>query len=291
MIYLLYYLIMVPVSFLPYSIIKRLSDVFYFFLYYVFRYRQKVVKENIQKSFPNLTPTEQERLSKKFFHHLCDTVFDTIICFSATKKRLLSHISCKNPQLLDAYSAKGQSVAIAIGHYNSWEFFLAGLNSFVTSQIVIIFQPLSNHFMNKKMMQAREAFGTRMISKEEVKAFFQEKAVKPTATVFAIDQWPGNAKRAYWMDFLNQETAVAYGIEKYAKEFDLPVIYARIYKIERGYYEIEFVELCNNSKNTDYGYITESVTKALEQDILKQPEYWLWSHRRWKRTKAQIENN
>lgn len=282
---------MVPVSLLPYAIIKRISDAFYFFLYFVFGYRKKVVLENIRNSFPELENQQHKIIAKKFFRHLCDTVFDTIISFSASRSRLLSHISCKNPELLNSYYSKGQSVAIAIGHYNSWEFFLAGLNALIKSQVVIIFQPLSNKFMNKKMMDAREAFGTRMISKDEVKSFFNEPVLVPSAAVFAIDQWPGNAKRAYWMNFLNQETAVAYGIEKYAREFNLPVIYACINKIKRGFYEIEFFEICNDSKNTSYGFITESVTKALEKDIQNIPEYWLWSHRRWKRTKAHIENN
>lgn len=192
---------------------------------------------------------------------------------------------------MNAYFAKGQSVAIAVGHYNSWEFFLAGLNALIQSQVVIIFMPLTNRFMNKKMMNAREAFGTRMISKNEVKEFFAETPITPTATVFAIDQWPGNAKKAYWMNFLNQETAVAYGIEKYARDFDLPVVYVRINKERRGYYSVEFIEICTNSKETEYGFITESVTKALEKDIQSKPEFWLWSHRRWKKSRTEVNQN
>jgi Kdo2-lipid IVA lauroyltransferase/acyltransferase len=279
---------MVPVSLLPYVIIKWISSAFYVLLYHVIAYRKKIVIYNIQNSFPELRMEDHIRISKQFYRHLCDTVFDTIISFSASKRRLLTHISCKNPEVLDAYYKGGRSVAIAIGHYNSWEYFLAGLNALVKSQIVIIFMPLTNKFMNKKMTDAREAFGTRMISKEQVKDFFNEKHIIPTATVFAVDQWPGNAKKAYWMNFLNQDTAVAYGIEKYARDFDLPVVYARINKERRGYYSIEFVEICNNSKDTKYGFITESVTRALEKDIQTKPEFWLWSHRRWKKSRSEV---
>lgn len=289
MIVLLYYLVMVPVSLLPSAVIRLLSDFFYILLYHLFGYRKKIVLQNIQNSFPNLSPKEHLQITKKFFRHLCDTVFDTIISFSASKKRLLSHISCKNPELINSYYEKGQSVVLAIGHYNSWEFFLAGLNALIRSQVVIIYMPLTNRFMNKKMTDAREAFGTRMISKEQVKDFFNESQTTPTATVFAIDQWPGNAKKAYWMNFLNQETAVAYGIEKYAKEYDLPVLYARINKEKRGYYSIEFKEICTSSKQTTYGQITEEVTRALEKDIVSKPEFWLWSHRRWKKKRSELE--
>jgi KDO2-lipid IV(A) lauroyltransferase len=138
-------------------------------------------------------------------------------------------------------------------------------------------------------MRARESFGTRMISKSEVRSFFSEPVSQATATLFAIDQWPAKAKKPYWMTFLNQETAVAFGTEKYAKDSGQPVLYARIRKEKRGSYVLDFSPVCDEPKLTAYGFITESITRSLEKDIQNQPAYWLWSHRRWKQNRSEVE--
>lgn len=290
---LLYYFILVPISLLPYSLIKAISSLFYVQLFHIAGYRKKIVLQNIQNSFPEFSEREQIELCKKFYRHLSDTFFEGLISLTVSKTRLLKHIRCINPELIDAYYSKNQSVLIAIGHYNSWELFLTGMNALIKHQVVIIYQPLTNKLINQKLMAARESFGTRMVAKEEVKTFFAELNGEPTATVFAIDQWPGNPQKAYWMNFLNQDTAIAYGTEKYAKEFNLPVLYARINKEKRGYYNIEFIEICTESKDTAYGRITEQITHALEKDIRSKPEFWLWSHRRWKQKRPALhqQNN
>jgi len=286
---LLYYLVLVPVSSLPYAFIKGISSGFYYLLYHVFGYRKKIILQNLRNAFPEKTEKELGVLCRKFYRHLCDTVFEGLMCFTISRKNLMQHIRCSNPEMIDSYFEKGKSVIIAIGHYGSWEFFLTGLNALIKHQLVIIYTPLTNPFMEKKMMTSRESFGTRMISKSEVKSFFEEKQSQPTATLFAIDQWPAKAKKPYWMNFLNQETAVAYGTEKFAKDSGQVVLYASIRKEKRGHYAISFCPVSDHPKETSYGFITESVTQLLEKDIRNQPEYWLWSHRRWKQTKKQVE--
>ena len=201
----------------------------------------------------------------------------------------MKHIRCSNPELINSYFDSNRSVIIAIGHYGSWEFFLTGMNALIKHQVVIIYTPLTNPFMEKKMMRARESFATRMISKSGVNFFFAEKQFQPTATLFAIDQWPAKAKKPYWMNFLNQETAVAFGTEKYAKDSEQAVLYARIRKEKRGHYVLDFTPVCDEPKNTAYGFITESITRLLEKDIRHEPAYWLWSHRRWKKTRKELE--
>ncbi len=286
---ILYYLVLVPLSSLPYFLIKGISSAFYYMLYYAFAYRKKIVLQNLRNSFPEKSEKEIRALCRRFYRHLCDTVFEGLMCFTISRNQLLSHIRCGNPELINTYFERGQSVIIAIGHYGSWEFFLTGLNALIKHQLVIIYTPLTNPFMEKKMMQARESFGTRMISKSEVKSFFEEKPEQPTATLFAIDQWPAKAKKPYWMTFLNQETAVAFGTEKYAKDSGQAVLYATINKEKRGKYVISFVTICDEPATSQYGFITESITRALEKDIEKAPAYWLWSHRRWKQTRAEVE--
>lgn len=282
---LLYYGILMPVSLLPFILLKGLSNFFFWVLYHLIGYRKKIVLENLKNSFPEKNETERIEICRAFYKHLSDLFLEGLKCFTISKTSLKKHIRCINPELVNSYFDKGQNIIIAIGHYNSWEMFLTGLNTLIKHQVVIIYQPLTNPYLNQKLIHTRQSFGTKMIATHEVKDFFRQPATIPTATIFAIDQSPGNSKNCYWMKFLNQETGVVFGTEKYAKDYDYPVLFARINKEKRNYYNIEFIPVTDNSKGTDYGYITETVTKQLEEDIIRKPEFWLWSHRRWKHKK------
>lgn len=244
-----------------------------------------MVRENIRKSFPEKSEAERKKIETGFFKHLADVLLEGLKIFTISKKNLQKHISCKNPEILNRYFEKGKSVIIAVGHYNSWELMLTGFNTFLRHKAVVIYQPLSNSFLDKKLCEARSERGTLMLPAKEVKQFFQAPSENLYATVFAIDQSPPNPERSYWMNFLNQDTPVLFGTEKYAKDFDLPVIYARLLKIKRGFYQLEFEEAVADPAKTQYGEITEKVTRLLEKDIIAKPEYWLWSHKRWKHSR------
>ena len=138
-----------------------------------------------------------------------------------------------------------------------------------------------------KYSASRSRYKVLLLPKNDVKEFFNTHKDDLMCVIFGTDQSPSSStKRVYWTTFLKQETAVMYGSEKYAREHDFPVIFARINKIKRGWYTIEFELLEENPAATDYGSITEKHTRALERQILEQPEYWLWTHRRWKRKRS-----
>jgi len=285
---LLYYLVLLPLSVMPFFLLHWISNFFYFILYYVVGYRKKVVIENIRNSFPEKSAEEQKEICRKFYKFLCDLVLESFKTLTISEKTLRKHVHCKNPEVVDKYFDQGKNVIITVGHFNSWELLLTSSNTFVKHNIVVIYQPLTNVYFDKKLIAARRKLGTTMLPAKEVKRFFAEKKEKNnseknlTATVFAIDQSPANSTNCYWMKFLNQETGVLFGAEKYAKDFDQPVVYARLNKLKRGYYELEFTDVVAIPERTAYGEITEKVTRLLEKDIIANPEYWLWSHRRWK---------
>lgn len=282
---LLYYLIVIPISALPFVVIRGLSTVLYFSLFYIHGYRKKVVLQNLENSFPNKSEAERNQICKKFYTHFSDLLLESFKTFTISEKQLKKHLYCINPEIVNKYFEKKQSIIIAVGHYNSWEFFLTGINKLIKHQAVVIYQPLTNKYFDKKICETRSEFGTTMVATNDVKKLFETVSSDCTATIFAIDQSPSGPENCYWMKFLNQDTGVLYGTEKYAKQYDYPVVFARIIKVKRGYYQLEFIDVTEKPKQTLYGEITENVTHLLEKDILKIPEYWLWSHRRWKHKK------
>tara|TARA_B110000003_G_C16542965_1_gene493535 strand:+ start:108 stop:965 length:858 start_codon:yes stop_codon:yes gene_type:complete len=278
---ILYYLILLPVSFLPYRILYLLSDLLYIVIYQITKYRKKIVYINLKKSFPSKNEKELKIIMNDFYHHLCDIIVESIKGFSISKDQLSKRMIIKNPELTNNYALKGKSIIFVGGHYNNWEICAQAFSMYSDHICIGIYKPLKNNFLNHKIYSSRSKFGTNLVSMKETRQSF-EKESKPKAIVFGSDQNPANPKRSHWMRFLNQDTGVLFGVEKYAKEFDWPVIFVSIEKIKRGYYQAEYSLITENPTTMSHGKITENFTKRLEKDIINQPEYWLWSHKRWK---------
>ena len=260
----------------------RFSDVLYAVLFKLIGYRNKVIYENIKNAFPNKTSSEHKQIAKKFKRHLADIFVESIKIFNISKEEAYKRMVCVNPEVPEAYFKAGKNVILVGGHLNNWELYAVALKNHLNFSTYAIYKPLSNEFMDEKMRLTRGKFGLQLIPMKLTKKYFTETTSTPRAIIFAADQSPSNPKKAYWMNFLNQETAVQFGVEKFAKEFNWPVIYGEIRKLRRGFYEVEYKLICDNPAETEYGEITELHTKALEKGIQQQPEYWLWSHRRWK---------
>ncbi|MFN3940466.1 MAG: lysophospholipid acyltransferase family protein, partial [Chitinophagales bacterium] len=186
-------------------------------------------------------------------------------------------------QLMQRLYAMGKSVIITGGHYNNWELFAVTINQQIPHDAAALYTHLSNPFLDKKFLQTRSKYGLQMVPKEMVKQYFEEPKIKPFAMIFGSDQSPAShSKNYYRMRFLNQETAVLFGSEKYAKAYNCPVVYMRILKLKRGYYVFESELVEADPATAPYGSITEKHTRLLERDIIRAPQYWIWTHRRWK---------
>jgi KDO2-lipid IV(A) lauroyltransferase len=279
---LLYYLVIIPVSTLPFFVLYRLSDGLYFLFYYVLGYRKKVVLANIRNSFPDKSREEHTQIAKRFYRHFCDLFVESLKVFTISKSSVLKRMKIRNPEVVDKYYSEGRSVIIAGGHYNNWELFAVAIDDLIKHHCIAIYKPLSNKFFDQKMRSTRGKYGLEMVSTKSIKSLFEQRAGELNAIIFGADQSPGNPRSAYWMEFLHQDTGVLFGTEKYAREFNLPVIYGRILKTRRGHYEFEVVLVCDDPSTMPYGAITEAHTRLLEKDINNDPAYWLWSHRRWK---------
>lgn len=282
---LLYYCFIIPISHLPFFCLYRISDFLYYLFYYGLGYRKKVVLKNIQQSFPEKTHAEHIIICKKFYRHFCDLILESLKVFTISEKEVRKRMVFKNPELLNTYFHRHQSIIIAGGHYNNWELFAVAVDAPMLHQAIAIYKPLTNRFFDAKMRTTRSKYGLRMISTKIVKEIFDEQKNNLTAMIFGIDQSPSKAAKSYWMKFLHQDTAVLFGTEKYAKEYNYPVVFGHITKEKRGHYSFEFFPVCDEPQQTSHGEITEKITTMLEADIKNQPEFWLWSHKRWKHKK------
>ncbi|MGB0932006.1 MAG: lysophospholipid acyltransferase family protein [Chitinophagales bacterium] len=279
---LLFYLIIKPLSLLPISLLLRISDFLFVILYYLIGYRKKVVFANLHNSFPEKSSKEIKLIGRKFYQHLCDLVVESVRIFSISEKEIIKRCRIVNPEIFEEYYQRGQSILVTAGHFNNWEMMAVGSNPQIPHQMMGVYSSLSNPFFDQKLRDSRAKFGVDLVSKKDTKAYFADNANHPVAYFFGTDQSPSSSTRAHWMTFLNQDTAVLFGTEKYAKQYNFPVLFGYIKKIKRGYYEMEFVKVEDQPQQTASGEITEKHTRFLEEEIKNAPQYWLWTHRRWK---------
>lgn len=286
---LLYYLIIKPLSLLPFWVIYRISDVTFFIIYFIVGYRKQVVFGNIQRSFPEKSTKEVKAIMFKFYRHFCDLIFESIKGFSISSEEAQKRMGSVNNEIINNYGKQGKDVVLVGGHYGNWELFAVAVGPTINIKPIALFTPLANKFFDHKVKASRSRFGLNLLPSSKIRELMSEKSAEKRMIIFGSDQSPRKGQRAYWMTFLNQETGVQFGAEKFASEHNCAVVYGHIRRLKRGHFQIEYQAICDDASKTTYGEITKTHTRLLEAEIIKEPAYWLWSHKRWKHNRPEGE--
>ena len=279
----LYYIIVFPISFLPLGLLYKFSDLLFFFFTRIFPYRKAVILGNIQRSFPDKSEDEQQQLVKDFYRHFTDILVEGIKNLSISKKQLKKRMLVRNPELMQELYDEKRNVILVSGHFNNWEWLISSQNLLFNHQAFGIGMPMSNKFWDKKVNQRRERFGMQVINASNYQIKFRTFKKKPFAVLTLGDQSPAHSTKSYWMNFLNQDTAVFFGTEHMANDYNFTVVFFIVHKVKRGFYELELKLITKDAKSLEWGQITEQHTRILEAEIIRNPSQWLWSHKRWKR--------
>lgn len=271
------------ITLLPMRILYVFSDLLYLILYYVLTYRRKVVAENLRNSFPDKSAEELKTIGKKFYRHFADLMIEILKLTHMSKAQSLRRMTIVNSELLERLYTEGRDVAAVIGHYNNWEW-LKSLIFHTKFQTVSIYKPLQNKQFDNFLLKLRTREGMvlspmSLIVREILKA---RKANRRSIYSFITDQTPPKEDIKYWTKFLNQDTPVYLGVEKIASKYDMAVVFLNVRKIRRGYYEYTAELLFEHTSGLPEYVITERHVRRLEEIIREKPEYWIWSHRRWK---------
>ena len=269
-------------SLLPFWVLYLISDAVFILLFYVTHYRQKVVKQNLLNAFPEKTSAERLQIERKFYSYLADLMVEAIKLITISERQLKKHFTLNNPELLDTFFSQQKSVLGALGHYGNWEMAAQILGFSTEKKKLFIYKPLENEIFDAFLQKLRSRFGSIPVSMKATLRTLVTLKNEPKLTVFVSDQTPVREETQYFTQFLNQPTAVFLGIEKMAKMTGDPVIFCDIRVLKRGYYCCTFVPLMNEPKLSSEHEITDLHVQYLEKVIREAPEYWLWSHKRWK---------
>ena len=279
----LYYLILKPCSYLPLGVMYFLGHFVFFLAYRVLHYRRKVIRQNLKNAFPEKSETELAQIEKSFYKYFIDFLVESVKAISISKKNVIKRTTIKNPELIDKLHAQNKNLIVLCGHYSNWEFYSLTLPELVKYNTYSVYQPLKNKFFDNVLYNSRTRNGMNLIKTKETIPFFNSSDSDENRMVILVnDQSPGNLNRAYWNYFLNQETGWNFGPEKLARKYDYAVLFGYARRIKRGHYEVEFRPLSLEPSLLQEGQITHKYSMMLEELIRERPQFWLWSHRRWK---------
>jgi KDO2-lipid IV(A) lauroyltransferase len=270
------------ISLLPFWFLYGVADILFVILYHIVHYRRKVVQENLHNSFPEKTDAERKVIERKYYKYMADLMVETIKSVSISAKDVQRRMVCTNPELMEHYFSQGKSILAAAGHYCNWEMACLDFGFLTNNRRMVVYKPQSNEVFTEFFNRTRSRFGATLIPMRQTLRKLIEYKNELTFTVLASDQTPTREDAKYFTTFLNQPTAVFLGVEKLTKVMNCVVIFYKIDLVKRGYYTYSFVPLVEEPKNTKPYEITEIHVKYLESLIREKPEYWLWSHRRWK---------
>jgi len=271
------------ITLLPLRILYVFSDVLFLLFYYFPTYRKKVVLSNLENSFPDKSPAERRKIGRKFYRHLADLFVETLKLTHLGNRELKKRFTITNPELLKRLYDSDHDLVVVHSHFNNWEW-LVSLPLYTEYRIVCIYKPLQNRNFNNFLNELRSRNNVKLTPMKHVVREVVENREKKIRTIygFIADQTPAKPDIRYYTTFLNQETPVYLGIEKIAERYNMPVVFFNVQKVKRGCYSLTVELLFEKTAGLREYTVTEAHVRRLEELIRQNPEYWLWTHRRWK---------
>jgi len=281
------YIILYPflwlISILPFRLLYAFSDALFVLIYYIIGYRKKVVIANLKLVFPEKSSKEINRITKKFYHHLCDMVVESIKSMTITEAQMKKRFKFTNMELINDLETKKRSIVLMCAHYASWEWIFI-MQRYMSHKGFGIYKRLHNKYFDALVKRIRARYNTFLITTKETIPTLTESKSKGELSIsgFASDQSPKPHKAHHWNNFMGIKVPIHTGAEMLAKKLDMSVVFFEVKKIQRGFYEASFTTLAEDPLVCENYDITDDFIKLVEKQIYDAPEYYLWTHKRWK---------
>ena len=270
---------------LPFKVLYFLSDILYLIIYRVVRYRRKMVRKNLKNAFPEKSEKSIVKIEKKFYRHLCDYYFETIKTLRLSDDEMRKRMKFENPEMIERLTSNGKSCIVSLGHYGNWEWVTSiGLQLLSETKLGLVYKKLHSEPFDNLFLRIRSHFGAipvemHNVIRQMIRIQNQEEVM---VIGFLSDQRPAPPQEKYWTMFLNQQTPVQVGMEKIARRLGNSVVYLDIEKVKRGYYVGKFFVITPDAGDEPEFSIMERYMRKLEETVMNEPAYYLWSHNRWK---------
>jgi len=279
------------ISILPFRLLYLFSDGIYILIYHIIGYRKKTVKENLHLVFPDKSNKEIKTITKTFYHHLCDMIVESIKSMTISEAEMKKRFVIKNVDQILELEKENKSIVLMCGHYASWEWIFI-LQRYINHKGYAIYKRLANKYFDALVKRIRAKYNSYLITTKETFTVLMAAKKKGELTIngFAADQSPKHDKAFHWQEFMNIKVPVHTGAELLAKKLDMAVVFLKVKKLKRGYYEATIETITKTPREYKDYDITDIFLKRLEAQIYEAPEYYLWTHKRWKHRDKVPEN-
>lgn len=271
------------ISILPFRIFYWFSDFIYLIVYYIIGYRKKTVKENLALALPHLSDKERLVIEKKSYHHLCDMFLEMIKTMTISSAEMNRRFVVTNIELVKEYENKGKSTVLLASHYASWEWLLS-INQKTKFKGIGVYKKIANKYFDKLIRDIRSKYNAELVETKNAIPLMAENQKNGILSMYGLasDQSPKLNRAFHWDKFMGVEVPVHTGAEMLAKKYDLNVLFVKVKKVKRGFYEATFVPITDNPTSIPDFEITNTFLREVEKQILEAPEYYFWTHKRWK---------
>lgn len=271
------------ISILPFRVFYWFSDFIYLIVYYIIGYRKKTVKYNLALAFPNLSAKERLVIEKKSYHHLCDMFLEMIKTMTISSAEMNRRFVATNIELVKEFENKGKSTVLLASHYASWEWLLS-INEQTKFKGIGVYKKIANKYFDKLIRDIRSKYNAELVETKKAIPLMAENQKNGILSMYGLasDQSPKLNRAFHWDKFMGVEVPVHTGAEMLAKKYDLNVLFVKVKKVKRGFYEATFVPITDNPRSIPDFEITNTFLREVEKQILEAPEYYFWTHKRWK---------
>ena len=291
LVYILVYPLVWLISILPFKLLYAFSDMLYVLIYHIVGYRKKTVKANLNLVFPDKSESEIKSITKKFYHHFCDMMLESIKSMTISEAELKKRFTFSNVEVIQNMEKENRSIALMCAHYGSWEWIFI-LQTYINSRGNAIYKRLENKYFDALIKRIRAKYNTYLITTKEIIPELNNLKKEGVLSIngFVSDQSPKHHKALHWNEFMGIKVPVYTGAEMLSKKLDMSVVFFSVKRLKRGFYEVTFKTLADNPKDYKDYEITDAFLKLVEKQIHEAPEYYLWTHKRWKhRDKVPVE--
>ncbi|TDE30595.1 lipid A biosynthesis acyltransferase [Flavobacterium ranwuense] len=271
------------ISILPFRVFYWFSDFIYLIVYYIIGYRKKTVKYNLALALPHLSAEERLVIEKKSYHHLCDMFLEMIKTMTISSAEMNRRFVVTNIELVKEFENKGKSTVLLASHYASWEWLLS-INEKTKFKGIGVYKKITNKYFDKLIRDIRSKYNAELVETKKAIPLMAENQKNEILSMYGLasDQSPKLNRAFHWDKFMGVEVPVHTGAEMLAKKYDLNVLFVKVKKVKRGFYKATFVPITDNPRSIPDFEITNTFLREVEKQILEAPEYYFWTHKRWK---------
>lgn len=288
-VYHILFFLLYLLSLLPMRLLYLLSDCLFFPLFHIVKYRRKVVEKQLDECFPEKSMQERRAIERQFYHFFCDYLVEVIKLFSISKKEMMRRMKFVGIEQVREELKDKKFCFLYLGHYCNWEY-IASLSYWLPEiHCGQIYHRIYNQAFDELFLKLRGQFGGESILMKDTlrRILTLRNQEKKVMIGFIADQLPKWENMHHWTTFLNHDTSFFIGAERIAKQVDAALYYVDVERVKRGYYQVRFRLMTLHPKEFPDYELTDQYARLLEESICRQPAYWLWTHKRWKRTKEQ----